>query len=236
MKLKQRLVVGGKNVRTKSVPKGHKHYEQGIGYVRPENLTPAQFKKIMKKWEAKLYASGFQDIEDRNPNQTGTFTPFFRQNGSSYTFEHLYDSSVEEYYSLAREFSEAFVEKENSLNRAEREQHPEYDFSRLFRVRPALYRYLFYLHLHGVAYRQARLFLRGERPKYSHHFHDVKLPHPRVQQSRSVFWLHSHTQKALAPFYQWLQCEYGIDATNTYNREMKSELSKRKRKKGEARE
>lgn len=208
-----------------------KRFEQGMGYFRPANLPLSQFKKTMKVWEAKLLSSGFQDIEYRNPNQTGTFDSYFRLNGSSHTFESIYNPSVEEYYRLAREFYNYYVDKDANIHRETRAISPQYDFAKLFKRRPALYRYLFILHMHSVPYRQAQLFLRGEKPKRNHNWSEVKAPHSRVKQVRSVFWLHSHTAKALAPFFLWLQTVHGIDATNTYQRKMKSELSQRKRRK-----
>lgn len=233
--MKPKLHSYGKNTPTLTGRKrklNEMQYEQGIGYFRPVSISPSAFKKTYEIWESKLRASGFHDIETRNANQTGRVSTFFAQNGSSASFESVYDPSREHYYELARQFYQLFIDKSNAMARDVREKYPQFVFQNIFKRKTSLYAYLFYLHMNGVTYRMAKLFLNGKRPKVNIHWKDVELPSYSIRQERSTYWHHTHGQKALLVFYAWLKEAHNIDARNTHEREWRSQLSGRKCKAG----
>lgn len=66
------------------------------------------FKKLQREWDAKLKASGFEDIEQRHDGNLKTWASarVFKEkrNGEYYENKAVYYQSVEEYYRLAGQF------------------------------------------------------------------------------------------------------------------------------------
>ena len=165
--------------------------EQGIGYVLPAGIAHSDFKKLYAEWEQKLQKSGFTDIEYRNKSHTGTFTPFFRQNGSTATFMRAYDPSKESYYRLCRHFQNDF------------------DFKAAFGRQATLYKTLWYLHTEGVPYRAVAKAFSGKPTKWMKGLEPVP---KHLKMDRSVFWAHDHTHKILDFFWKWAKdYEGGLD-------------------------
>lgn len=165
----------------------------GMGYTIPEGMSAADFKAEYAKWEQKLQNSGFKDIEYRSPSHTGHFTPFFKENGSTATFQLIYDPFREEYYSLARSFNAHMSEYPYPNSRCNR-------WSVVFRGNVYVYRKLWELHCEGVPYRAVAKYFSGESSKWTKSFKPLKAD--RVK-SRSVFWAHDHTHKVLNEFWKW---------------------------------
>ena len=172
----------------------------GIGYIIPEGVDKAAFKAEYAKWEQKLKNSGFTDIEYRSPSQSGHFTPFFRENGSTATFMRLYDPAKEEYYALARSFN-AYMN----------EYYPGSNCNRwgvYFRGNVLMYKTLWYLHIEGVPYRAVAKAFSGKESKW---LEGVKPVPAKLVQPRSVFWAHDKTSHILDLFWKWAKQNHSFD-------------------------
>jgi hypothetical protein len=173
----------------------------GMGYVEPHEfgLSRKDFQKIYTEWETKLKASGFNDIEYRSASHTGHFTPFFRSNGSTATFQALYDPAKAEYYLLATHFDAWMHEKLGNHTR----------WGRAFRGSSAVYKQLWYLHIEGVPYRAVAKIFSGIPTKYANGLKPIA---KGLVQSRSVFWAHTHTDLVLDLFWMWARDQgYNLD-------------------------
>jgi hypothetical protein len=176
------------------------NFELGIGYAPlPEGMSKAEFKRMYSEWERKLAESGFEDIEYRSPNHSGMFSSYFRKNGSTATFQALYDPATEEYYRLARSFNSYMFERPAGAKGTR--------WSVKFRGESLLYKTLWHLHIEGVPYRAIAKAFSNQSSKW---LKDVKAVPNSLKQSRSVFWAHTHMQKILHEFWAWASLK-GLD-------------------------
>jgi hypothetical protein len=163
----------------------------GIGYVIPENMTKAEFRAEYAKWEQKLKDSNFEDLEYRALN--GKVTSYFKRNGSTATFQMIYDPAIEEYFSLARAFNAYMNEKPYTTKRNTR-------WSVQFQGQALLYKTLWRLHIDGVPYRAVAKAFSGME---SHWMKNIEPVPAELVSSYSVFWAHEHTHKILDLFWAW---------------------------------
>ncbi len=155
-----------------------------MGYIEPHELgmPRKEFQRLYNLWESKLKQSGFDDIEYRSPSHTGHFTPFFRRNGSTATFQALYDPAKEEYFTLCRYFDS------------------EFEWSKAFKANTELYKTLWRLHMDGVPYRAIAKAFSGQPNKYMATLEPVPA---KLHRPCSVFWAFMHMQKILNHFWTW---------------------------------
>lgn len=181
----------------------------GIGYAPlPENVSITEFKNLYREWEQKLADSGFEDIEYRSGQHTGKFLPYFKRNGSTATFQRLYDPSTEEYYALTRSF-ESYMNKRAWFVEGDK-QTCRTRWSYYFNKDRLMYKTLWHLHTEGVPYRAVAKAFGGVQ---THWTKNCKPIPPSVARKRSVFWAHTHTHRILVLFWQWAQTQ-GYDKPN----------------------
>lgn len=183
--------------------------EMGIGYVIPDGVSKSDFRKLYAEWEAKLAASGFEDLEYRAPAQTGKFSPYFKRNGSTATFQMIYDSAAEEYYSLARSFDAHMnVKLSNGHTR----------WAKYFRGKSEMYRLLWSMHIEGVPYRAMAKEFAGIATEWRS---DIKRVPKHLRTRKTEFWTHNHVHKILDLFWKWakpkgLKDPRNLKAAGTY--------------------
>jgi hypothetical protein len=185
----------------------------GMGYIEPYELgmPRKEFQKLYSEWETRLKESGFNDIEYRSEAHTGFFTPFFRENGSTATFQTLYDPQKQEYFRLATHFN-AFM-----CERVDKAGHTRW--SKAFYGAADTYRWLWYYHTEGVPYRSVVKAFSGIANKYTDKL--SKLP-PHLYTHKSVFWAHDKTQRVLDLFWLWAKAEGFEDPRPSQKRPFKS--------------
>lgn len=190
-----RLYAHKRTLHSRSPKTKRTHFEMGMGYIEPHELgmPRKEFQKLYNHWEAVLADSGFNDIEYRSPSHTGHFTPFFRENGSTATFQQLYDPFKEEYYALAREFDSYMSEI------PEGKRHCRWALA--FWGESKMYKWLWYLHIEGVPYRSVAKAFKGVESKWLRNVD--KIPKSLLRSTCSEFWAHDHTSRILDLFWTW---------------------------------
>lgn len=192
-----------------------------MGYVIPDGFSKLEFKQEYAKWEQKLQNSGFIDIEYRSPSHTGHFTPFFRQNGSTATFQTLYDPFKEEYFALAREFDSYMAERVWFKEALTNKRVKRTRWSWAFEGDADMMKYLWYLHIEGIPYRAVAKAVSGKPSKWLRNVQSVP---PRLKRDVSVFWAHDWTDKILNLFWK-----FAFD--RGYTKDPRTEYVSRKQKK-----
>lgn len=157
----------------------------GEGYFKPNSMPASEFRQLYKIWEDKLVQSGFKDIECRASDMSGCVHPYFRENGSSATFQQLYSKDVEEYYNLAGHFLH------------------EFKFDEVFGIDAELYELLFYWHSNAVSLRKMILLLKGIPLNTPNLKHVTPAPE-HLRATKSVFYMFSHLNKVLKHFNEYI--------------------------------
>lgn len=186
----------------KSRIKTKRNFELGIGYTVPEGVSASDFKKEYAKWEQKLQNSGFNDIEYRSPSHTGHFTPFFRENGSTATFQALYDPFKQEYFQLATEFGTYMDEVVSWCDPVTLKKRRTTRWRLAFDDKHLQYKHLWRLHIEGVPYRAVAKAFSGRPTKWMRSLDPV--PKRLIRKTCTEFWTHQHTSYVLNIFWKWM--------------------------------
>jgi hypothetical protein len=174
-----------------------------MGYIESYELgmPRKEFQKLYSYWEAELAKSGFNDIEYRSPSHTGHFTPFFRENGSTATFQMLYDPAKQEYYELTRSFDSYMDEVVSFRCPLTLKKRRVQRWTVAFDGKADLYKHLWYLHIEGIPYRAVAKAFSGRQSKWLRNVEPV--PPRLIRATASEFWAHDHTNRVLDLFWKW---------------------------------
>lgn len=157
-----------------------RNFSQGIGYFVPDGMTMKEWQQLKRKWDAKLLASGHDEIEQFSTNQTGHFSPYFVKtkhnnslSGSSATVAMLYRPETEEYYRrLGLFFYHAPLNK-------------------LFRGKYWMYWHIIRLRKDGATYKDMIMWLRSS-----------KAP-PSLRSKKSIYWSFYHVNYVEEVMQRW---------------------------------
>lgn len=158
----------------KKSPKKSSQAQKSLAKPRPERLTL----KLLQHWDAKLAASGFQDIEYRDFSDLSSALPVFKVSGSSSSLRKTYNIETEQYYSNARTYY----------------NHGTFE--------SAFDRFVWFNHAEGASLRQVQKLLQGQRLQKP--FDGLK-PAVKLKQYKSVWYIRKtiiRLRQAMAEFQQ----------------------------------